>query len=175
LWLSLCFAAAAPADWLFYRHLVRREAKEFAAAWFEMLADGHPEWAYQLAADPKNRHPLDDELWQFYRDNPRVWLEMDRFAAPAKEGQKPRPVRTLLALGKSAHVRYCETLSQQTLEGADIVLLRYAITFEDAGEKKTFFLLVQLLRRKTEDGRAYWRLMNCSPPKDTNEEADELM
>jgi hypothetical protein len=162
LYLALCFAAAAPADWFYYRYRIRREARQYAAEWFELLAEGRPEKAYQLTLDSKNRQPLDDRLWEYYRNNPVVRTTLDKYVAPAKEGEKPRPVRTLLALGKSARTRYIDVFDQQSDEGVEIVALRYAVTYEDEGAKKTFFLIVQLLRRKGEDGRACWRINNCA-------------
>ncbi|MCC6123395.1 MAG: hypothetical protein IT426_00385 [Pirellulales bacterium] len=43
----------------------------------------------------------------------------------------------------------------------DVVQLRYAVTFDDAGETKPFLLLVQLLRQNGEDGRAFWKISGC--------------
>jgi hypothetical protein len=163
LFLSLCFAAAAPSDWCYYRYRVREEAKQHVALWFDLLAEGRPERAFQLTLDPKNRQPLDDRLWEYYRNNPVVRATLDRYVEPAKEGEKPKPVRTLLALGKSARTQYLDAFDQKTAEGMDIVALRYAVTFDDDdGTKKTFYLIVQLLRRKDEDGRAYWQINNCA-------------
>ena len=162
LWLSLCFAAAAPADRLYYRYRIRQEAKQYAALWFELLAEGRPEMAYQFSVDQKKRQPLDDNLWEYYCDNPTVRLALDHYVAPAKEGEKPQPVRTLLALGKSAKVQYLDALNQASEEGMDILYLRYAVTYEEAGANKTFLLVVQLLRRKPDDGPTFWKIQGCA-------------
>jgi hypothetical protein len=167
LWLSFCFAAAAPADWLFCRYLIRQEAKQYAGLWFDLLASGRPESAYQLSASLKDRQPLDDRLWEYYRNNPAEWRKLDSYVAPAKEGEEPRPIRTLLALGKSATARYLDTLQQFDDAGAEVLHLRYAVTFDDAGMKKTFFLVVQLVRLSSEDGRAVWRINGVNPEKKT--------
>jgi hypothetical protein len=158
LWLSLCFAAAAPADLLYYRYRICREADQFTMLWFDLLAEGRPERAYQLTTIPKDRQPLDDRLWDYYNNNPLPRASLDRFVAPAKAGDKPAVVRTLLALGKSAKVQYLGAPALANDQGVDIVFLRYAVTFEEAGAKKTFFLIVQLMRLTTEDGRAFWRI-----------------
>jgi hypothetical protein len=160
--LSLCFAAAAPSDWCYYRYRIREEAKQYAAEWFDLLAAGRPEKAFQLTLDPKKRQPLDDRLWEYYRNNPDVRRDLDRYVAPAKKDEKPKPVCTLLALGKSARTQYLDAIDQQTAEGMEVVSLRYAVTFEEEGAKKTFYLIVQLFRRNGEDGRAFWRINNCA-------------
>jgi hypothetical protein len=162
LWLSLCFAAAAPADRFYYRYRVRQEAIQFTALWFDLLAEGRPERSYQLTLGAKDRQPLDDRLWEYYRNNPVIRAGLDHYVAPAKEGEKPQPVRTLLTLGKSATVRYIDTPLQDQDVGVDVVNLRYAVTFDDAGAKKTFFLFLQLLRTKESDGRAFWKINNCA-------------
>jgi hypothetical protein len=162
--LSLCFAAMTAADWSYYRYCVRQEARQFAAMWFELLAESRPERAFQLSIDPKHRQPLDDRLWEYYRNNAEVRRTLDRYVAPAKEGEKPPPIRTLLALGKTARVRYLDSPLQANEDGSDLVDLRYAVTFDGAGGKKTFFLIVKLLRTKSGDGRANWKIHGCVSP-----------
>jgi hypothetical protein len=162
LWLSLFFATAAAADHLYYRYRLRREAEQFAAMWFELLAEGRPERAFQLAVDRINRQPLDDRLPDYYRNNYQARAQIDRYVAPAGPGEKPRPVRTLLALGKRAKVRCLDAPFQACQAGVEVVHLRYAVTFDDDGETKTFLLLVQLHRRKGEDGRSFWKISGCS-------------
>jgi hypothetical protein len=159
--LSLCFAAAAPADRMYYRYRIREEAKPFAAIWFQLLAENRPEMAYQLTLIAKDRQPLDNGLWDYYVNNPLVRAGLDRFVAPAKDGENPQPVRTLLALGKSATVRYLDAPLQNQDEGVDILRLRYAVTYDDAGEKKTFILFLELLRMKGGEAPAYWKINGC--------------
>jgi hypothetical protein len=167
--LSLCFAAAAAADLYYYRYRICQEAKQFTAMWFELLAAGQPERAFQLTVDQKNRQPLDDRLWEYYRNTPLVRTALDHYVAPAKEGEKPQLVRTLLALGKSATVQYLDAPVIFKDVGADILFLRYAVTFDDAGVKKTFILIVQLMRIRTNDGYAFWRITSCGSPENKKE------
>jgi hypothetical protein len=165
LWLSVCFAAAAPADLLCYRYRICQEAKRYTAFWFDLLAEGRPERAFQLLLPPKSRQPLDDRLWEYYRNNPEERYKLEHYVAPAKEGEKPSAVRTLLALGKSAAVQYLDA-PIITKDGAvDLVYLRYAVTYDDAGAKKTFLLIVQLLRTKGDDGSTVWRINGCGSPE----------
>jgi hypothetical protein len=165
--LSLCFAAAAPADFLYYRHRVCEEGNRFAMLWFELLADGRPERAFQLTMVPKDRQPLDDRLWDYYNKSVVQRASLDAFVAPSKDENRPTAVRTLLALGKSAKITYMGPAAIGTDQGVDIVFLRYAVTFDEAGAKKTFFVVLQLMRLKTEDGRAFWRINGPPIPENT--------
>jgi hypothetical protein len=162
LWLSVCFAIAAPTERFYYRYCIRAEAKQYAALWFELLADGRPERAFQLTVDPKNRQPLDDRLDEHYRKDPKQRKMLAQMVAPAPKGEKPSAVRTLLALGKSAETRYVDTVSQISEEGMEILQLRYAVTYADeSGQKKTFLLLVALVRRAVGDAPATWTIRGC--------------
>ena len=64
------FGTAAPTQWFGYRWLLRREARQFADAFFEFLRQGEPHKAYQLTLHPEYRQPLDEKLWRFYRESP---------------------------------------------------------------------------------------------------------
>jgi hypothetical protein len=72
-------------------------------------------------------------------------------------------VRTLLALGPQASIRFYDTVDQQGDEGnRDIVRQRYAVTYEEEGEKKTFFVDVQMMRQELADRTAGWSIF---PPE----------
>jgi hypothetical protein len=149
--LSLLFAAAAPADVLVYRSIVRDEARQFSSLWFRYVTRGEPEKAFQLTLPPQTRQPLNDDLWGYYRNNPK--------ASQGLEGYVKMPlVRTLLALGPSrAVVRFYDIANQVHEDDEDLVELLYAVTYEEDGEKKSFFVAVQALRRPV-DGSADWRI-----------------
>ncbi|MBN2578969.1 MAG: hypothetical protein JXB10_08255 [Pirellulales bacterium] len=160
--LSLVFAAAGPADWFVTRWRIEKEARQFAKLWFELLAREQPERAYQLTLSPKLRQPLDDRLWQYYRGAPEWRLKLEQFTEPAPKGESPRLVRTLLALGESARVRYWGTLRHDHEGFLDSVLQRYAVTFEDAGGKKTFFAVLHLGRHHGPDADPEWQILSAS-------------
>jgi len=149
--LSIFFGTAAPANWFGYRWMVRREARQFASAWFEFLIHDQPHKAYQLTRHPKYRQPLGDELWEFYRGDPRWEGQLIAYV--------DRPlVHTLLALGEKAQVRYYETAQEDyTGQNAEVFQV-YAVTYDDGGEKKTFFVALKMERIKLESGGANWRL-----------------
>jgi hypothetical protein len=150
LMLSLLFLAAAPADWLVYRWMVRTEARQFSVEWFKYLAQDEPQKAHQLTTVPQARQPLDDLLWAVYRNGPRLRQDLENYV-------KSPLVRTLLALGPKAQVRFYDTLGQAHLNDDDLVDQVFAVTYEEGGERKSFFVLVQMARMKTDNG-AGWRI-----------------
>jgi len=151
--LSLLFLTAAPADWLAYRWMIRHEARQFSALWFRYLMQDEPHKAYQLNLPPQFRPPLDDHLWDFYRSAPRQREGLEKFVNTPL-------VRTLLALGPKAQVRFYRTGNQTHDNSNDQVDQYYAVTYEEQGEKKSFFVLVQMLRRKLSSGQAGWQVVD---------------
>jgi hypothetical protein len=149
--LSLLFAAAAPADWLLYRKLVGDEARQVADLWFRCLLDDQPQKAHQLTMAPQFRQPLGNKPWDFYRGNPRWRQALEDYV------QLPL-IRTLLALGPRALVRFYQTAGQARDNENDAVDLLYAVTYEESGERKSFFVSVRLLRTKLASGGADWRI-----------------
>ena len=149
--LSLLFVTAAPADWLSYRRIVRNEARQFSSLWLRCVTHDEPHKAYQLATSPQNRQPLNDQLWNYYRNNPRARRSLQGYV------QIPL-VHTLLTLGPRAVVRFYETAGQKQEDDLDVVEEVYAVTYEEEGEKKSFFVVVQALRTKLADGGADWMI-----------------
>jgi hypothetical protein len=152
--LSLVFLAAAPADWLAYRWMVRQEARRFSSLWFKYLTQDEPQKAFQLTVPPQSRKPLDDNLWAFYRSGPRSREDLENYV-------RVPVVRKLLALGPKAQVRFYETTGQTRERGNDQVEQWYAVTYEEEGERKSFFVVVQMVRRKLSGGGAGWRILRA--------------
>ena len=152
LMLSLLFLAAAPADWLIYRGMVRNEARQFSGEWFKYLAQDQPQTAHQMTVAPPSRQPLDDRLWAVYRNAPRLRQELENYV-------KSPLVRTLLALGPKAQVRFYETAAQARDNDNDQVDQVYAVTYEEGSERKSFFVLVRMTRLKLRGGGADWRIV----------------
>jgi hypothetical protein len=151
--LSLLFLVAAPTDWLVYRRMVRNEARQFCTLWFGYLAAGKPQKALQLTVPPQMRQPLGENLWAYYRNEARARMGLENYV------QSPL-VRTLLALGSSrAMVRFYETTGQSQLGNDDVVDSVFAVTYEDEGEKRSFFVSLKAARMKLADGSADWRLL----------------
>ncbi len=152
--LALFCLAAAPVRTLVFYHMIDREARCFAMQWFEQLRENQPHRAHQFTAAPENRLPLDEGLWDSYLSNEMSRKNLDSFVN--------RPVvRQLLALGRKALVRYYDTESFWHEKGLDWVKQIFAITYEDQGEKKTFFVAVYLARHVIgASGNAEWEISN---------------
>jgi len=155
--LSLVFAAAAPSDWLAYRRTVRDEARQFSSLWFRFLREDEPQKAHQLTMASQVRHLLDHRLWAFYRSDPRLRQQLEGYV------QIPL-VHTLLSLGPKAEVRFYETGSQTHENNSDTVEQLYAVTYEEEGEKKSFFVAVEMVRQKLPTGEASWRILQANGP-----------
>jgi len=151
--LSLAFGVAAPAAWLAHRRIVAREARQFAESWFENITKEEPELAHQLTVAPHVRRPADPrDVWAFYRENPKLRQELEGYVGSPL-------VRTLLALGPKAQVRFYDTIGQTIESNMDVVDQVFAVTFEEDGEKKSFFVLIETAREELPSGGVGWRIL----------------
>ncbi|MBN2296283.1 MAG: hypothetical protein JXM70_27885 [Pirellulales bacterium] len=138
--LAVLCGTAAVSQWLANRWMVERQARGIATAWFDLLADDQPLKAHQLSLVPGERKPLDGTLLHIYQRGPKRREELDQFLSEPL-------VRTILALGKKADIRYYDCKGIWGPPGKENVQEIYSISFEDKdGKKKTFFASV-LLRR----------------------------
>ncbi len=152
--LCLLSGTAAPSHWLCYRWAVRREARRFAQQWFDLLAHGQPGKAYQLTQHPTFRQPLDARtLEKLYAQRSPAREELDNYC---NQGL----ISALLALGQRAQVRYYQTEGVAGSGQRDTVIQTYAVTYRDpeTGEKKSFFVSLELLRHRFDSGQAEWQL-----------------
>ena len=93
---------------------------------------------------------------------------MKKYVEPGKPGESPNLVRTLMALGDSAEVRYVRTLDQLSIGPQEVVDQLYAVTIVESGEKKTFFVSIRLARMIMSNGRADWRIIETQGGVDEN-------
>ena len=148
--LSTLCVSIAPSHRLVSRYLLRNEARRFAPAWFRFLGDDQPCKAHQLSTPPENRLVLDDQLRDAYAKDDELAEELSAFTENAA-------VRALLALGDGVRIRFYETQFQGREFGNERVDLLYAVTFEEEGRKKTFFVGLKMIRvADAGDGRASW-------------------
>jgi hypothetical protein len=148
--LSLLFAVAVPADILTYRWMIRGEARQFTDLWFNYIALDEPQIAYQLSLPAQQRQPQSVRLWDHYRQAAKDRENLGKFTAiPA--------VRTLLAMGAGARIRFYDIVEQIHEDDNDQVNLIYAVTYEESGDRKSFFLNVFVLRSIV-DNKADWRM-----------------
>jgi len=138
---------------------IRAEAKEVASAWFDFLAADQPQLAHQLTVTPAARQPLDAAaLWDYYRRDSAAAEELEQFVAVPL-------VRTLLALGDRALVRFWSTEKQtrygrsSTYRSLDQIIQVYAVTYAGPEERTTFFCRL-ILERVTDatSGRTGWQI-----------------
>jgi hypothetical protein len=150
----LCLAAAASERWA-NRLLIDAEARRFAVQWFEALRQDEPLKAYQMSQAPSTRPPLSQTTWGDYPRGTERRLEVEAFI------ERPE-IRTLLILGDKAHFRYYDTQGYWKAEGRHGVDQVWAVTFQENGRRKTFFVRVGLERSRLEStGRAHWTLLDC--------------
>ncbi|HEV3021882.1 MAG TPA: hypothetical protein VGX76_05425, partial [Pirellulales bacterium] len=167
LFLGLMFLVAPPADAWVYRYYLRREARQFAAAWIEDVREGKVYQAHDLMIDPKKRVPPDVPpdmpLEKYYAD----YYSRSDYQRRMLPLFIDRPmVRTLFALGKSAEYRFYETAEEGGEGGNDFVKSTYAVTFTDEKRKKTFFISLAMSRSiDRASGRCEWTLARVDGPE----------
>ena len=152
--LSVLFGAIACSQWLTFRCLIDWQARQFAERWFLSLRNGEPHKAHQLSEPPESRLPLDEKLWKYYT------LGSD--SRRTLEGYLRRPeIQSLLALGGEAVVRYYDTERIYRHSGNDAVVLVYAVTCQQQGEKTSYFLRLTVKRHPLpKSGHTYWQVLN---------------
>jgi hypothetical protein len=154
LFLALLFGLAAPLRTFTYQWLERRDAHQTAREWFQALLEGNVHKAHQLTVMPSERKPLDDQLPKFYEESADLQTGLDNYL-------KVPAVATLRALGSRATVRHYETESVDTDGRSDKVVDVYAVTYDDNGQKKTFFVKLDLWRHlKADTGPRLWRVQS---------------
>jgi hypothetical protein len=155
LFLSVFSLVCVSSNWFTHRTLVRNEAKHFARHWFELLQSDQPDKAFDMTRDSTIKpEPL--------------MIDGDMTMPPGGPPEPPdevylrcADVRTLLALGDRAQVRYYQTESQGPKSGGDEVTQVYAVTYDKGGQKTTFFVRLEMERLVNEEtGTAYWQIAN---------------
>ena len=125
--------------------------------WFRLLAHDEPQKAYQLTVAPPLRHPFDHRLWAFYRVDAKLRQQLEGYVKSPwcarcwRWGPRPK----------------CDSMrpANQLHEGdQDMVTQLYAVTYEEEGERQSFFVAVTMLREKMVTGEAAWRILGASGP-----------
>ena len=148
---TLCISIALSHGFV-YRYLLRNEARRFASTWFQFLGDDEPHKAQQLNRPPLFRRVLNDQLWDAYAEDDKLAGELSDFTQNAA-------VRALLALGDGAQIRFYETQYQRRESGNERVDLLYAVSYEEEGRKKTFFVGLKMARvADAGNSRASWHI-----------------
>jgi len=149
---ALLFGAAAPAQRYTYGWLVDAEARRFAAQWFEFMRQNEREKSYELTRHAEGRLPLDENLPSHYLPGTEARTELNGYLQQSG-------AQALLALGREFQVRYYDSEPRFRADRGDMIKQIYAVTYEEDGEKKSFFMQLTMNRRYVADpGRAFWRL-----------------
>jgi hypothetical protein len=141
--LAICFSlftlSAAASRYATINYRARTAAQELGLRWFEALRNGNPELAAQLSMEPLQRESDGTDLQAFYRGEPGASDYLKRFVNDAV-------VKALLKLGTSARVRFLETVEHLDDGRKERFYGIYAVTYEEGGELKTFFVQLGLVR-----------------------------
>ena len=143
--LALLSIAAAPTDRIVYRKILQNQARQVADAWFRCLLEQRPRMASKFVV-------------------PVVFAdESSASGGGARKQANPNPfVKTPVVLisgdGTARQVRFYEPVSQSREGKTEMVELMYAVTFDDAGQRKSFFVNVTLCRKTFTSGETDWRV-----------------
>lgn len=156
---SLAVSVSAPAQWVWHRHILAREASQVGMVWFDLLAHGETYAAWRLGLEP-GRRPREALLpVDLANRNPAEYEQLQGFI--------DRPlVQKLLALGPKARACCPEILQQFTGYEHDAVDLVYQVHYEEDGHEQTLSVRMQLdrvaYRSRIKDvglvGFAGWRI-----------------
>jgi hypothetical protein len=138
--LSVAFGFAGPAEVLANRWLIRSEGRQIAAEFFRAIQQDQPAMAYQLTLPAGRRTPPGLDLGANYYAGSDLRTGLEAFVAQPT-------IQALLTLGGKARIRYYDTELEGHDDEGDVVKLVYAVTYDEAGRKTSFFLGLSLRRR----------------------------
>lgn len=160
--LSLAFLIAAPVDLLASRRLIRQHAQDIADTWFKLVLEKHLLEARRMMRLPAPSQPAEPTMPSADPTKPpppKADAEKDEMQAALERFAQSPLIRQLVDLGPRARVRFYETTGQAHQDNSDVVQLTYAVTYDDAGERKSFFVLVDVRRSKLGgSGEIDWRI-----------------
>jgi len=100
------------------------------------------------------RLPPQRNLWPIYQRNAKLYGRLEKFLGS-------KLVRTLLALGEEAEVRYFDTEVIESNDMRDMISQVYSVTLDKDGQRTTFFVRVVLERKRDHrTGRDAWVVYN---------------
>ena len=133
--LSIALGVAVPVDWLAYRHLIRKEARQFAAMWFDISGARPAATGLPVDVAPQPSPAAGRKTGRLRSRSARARERLNRYA------DLPL-VRKLLAIGRKQgfQVRYDRSGSQGADEESEYVDLIYAVSVDQPEGKTTFFV-----------------------------------
>ena len=152
--LSVIFLTAPLSRNLVADGLVRNQPRDLAEKFFEYLREDQPEKSALLKISAELRPPLDADVWNFYRHDRDARIMLTRFVANPY-------VRTLLALGPRADIRFYKVKGTVNDGSRALVSYWYTVTFEnEQQQKETFIALIVLERRPSAPEVNPWRVVD---------------
>jgi hypothetical protein len=143
--LSIVSLTAIVTEMVSARWWLAYDAQRVSQEWLDALGRGKRHEAHELCLIPELR---------LQPNSAQAKADFKRFMSDPL-------VRTLLALGKRFDARYYETeqLTRDDEQDMDVVTLVYAVTFAEAGKKKSFFVRFRLERTVERfTRRCQWRI-----------------
>jgi hypothetical protein len=157
--LAIMFGVAPVAQMATTWAMLSRQARGVGDQFFEYLRERSPEKAMMLRFAPDQRRPFDNLLWKFYQSDNEAQQNLRAFV------QHPL-IKTLLALGPKAQVRFYKTLRVGNEGSRGLVSYLYTVTYSDDDPKRpnaktTFFVNLLMERKPTENPNINpWRVSN---------------
>jgi hypothetical protein len=155
--LSVLFMTAGVVRSVADQYYLLHSADQITSVYFRDLRHSDPHRAMQWESTVSNRRPLDDLLWDYYRQ--------DKGKAKQLQNWAEQPLnKTLLLLGERANYRLYQTLEVTSTDTQNSLLQIYAVTYDDGGKKKTFFIQVEMVRETDFGGPKHWRIRQVTGP-----------
>jgi len=154
--MALLFGVAPLSQRITTQLILREQARPLAEQFLEYLRQDHPERALMLHAMPDYRQPLDNDLWDFFRNDQESQVKLRKFL------QNPT-TRALLALGTRADIQYYKTAAVGIDTNRAVASYWFTVTYDDAGKKKTFIVSVLMERNPTKQASLHpWRITSLT-------------
>ncbi len=135
--LAVLWTTAGLAKEVTHQRLLDIHSRQFAVHWFQYLKDGEPAKACELRLSALSRRPLNEGLLDEFLSSSEEYEVLTNLVATPE-------VRALLALGDRAQVRHYAFAGA----GANDATQIYAVTYEEAGVKKSFLVRMGLTRSR---------------------------
>jgi hypothetical protein len=137
--LSLVCLFAAPTSLLSSQYLLNRYAKQLADTWLKLVMDNQLSQARCLmlaSGHAKCGNGTTTDSCQSHAGDSLMHMPL---------------VQVLHSLGSGARVRFYQPMEQIHTYETDQVSLAYAVTYDDAGERKSFFVCINVQKKNQLD------------------------
>lgn len=150
--LALIFGVTEPVRVISYHWLAYRDGSQFGRQWIQAIQDGNLYLAHQMSVMPNDRKAPGDDLPALYSKSDSLRTELENYL-------KTPAITTLRSLGTRATVRHYQTERVETDGRHDLVEDVYAVTYDEDGRPKTFFIKLNMWRNlKSDAGPRLWRV-----------------